>query len=282
MIDEKNTTNAGEVLAAADAELSRLLKSLKRVTAPPDFDVRVRARIASGRPQEISTVGFPLFARYAAAFGAVIVFAGLLGVVWVYKGDSNGGSTVAGSAPVTNQPQVVAANNGVMVVDVPAKTPGDDRAEVSTALPAGSSKSQTKDLDRGIVPPVANSQDGKAGSRTIVDAQGEAKRVLPKGINPDAPRVQKPKEFDNAPQTPATDIFSLLGVDAKFTNKAWRVGSIKPSTTAERVGVKAGDIIEAVNDQPIKQSTSFPSSFTVKSLRVKRDGQIVNIPLTSN
>ncbi len=280
MIDEKNITKAGEVLTHDDAEVSRLLRGLKRVSAPPDFDVRVRARIASGRPQETSTVGFPLFARYAAAFGAIILFAGLLGVVWIYKGTTNSGTTVAGPAPITNPSQVVAANNSVMVADIPTKTPGDDRAGISPSLPSGNPRTQTKDMDRDIVPANSISPDGAGGSKT--EARREAKRVLPKGIDPNAPRVQKPKEFDDAPQTPATDIFSLLGVDAKFSNNSWRVGLVKPSTTAERVGVKTGDIIEAVNDQPIKRTTSFPGAFTVKSIRVNRDGKIVNIPLTVN
>lgn len=280
MIDEKNTINAGEVLAGDDAEISRLIKGLKRVAAPPDFNVRVRARIASGRPEETSGLRFPVFARYAAAFGAVIVVAGIIGLIWVYKGVGNGGQTVAGPAPVVNQPQVAVPNNNVMVADVPSKTPGEDRTDLTKPLPAGSTKPQSKGPDKES-PSLSIPNDG---GRTSDDrALHGSREVTPPGVSRNPKRLSKPKEFDNAPQTPATDVLSLLGVSAKFSDGVWRVDSVRATTTAERVGIKAGDIIEYVNDQPMKEKTTFSGAsgvFTVKTLRVKRNGQTLKIPLS--
>jgi len=47
-----------------DESVSKLLGGLKRVDAPNDFDFRVRARIAEGKPED-TTVSWRLAVRYA-------------------------------------------------------------------------------------------------------------------------------------------------------------------------------------------------------------------------
>ena len=275
MLDEKNTIQPREVLAADDAEVSRLLKSLNRVEAPPDFDVRVRARIAKGRPQESAGMRFPLFVRYAAGLCAVIVFAGILGFVWLYKGESNSGPTVAGSSPAGERPRIDVVAN--IPADTPVKTGSDERVGPSAPLAGNPARPPSRDID-GVVAQPGSTTDGRPGSKT--DALSEPKSVFPKGINPNRMRLPKPKEFEDPSQTPASDVLSLLGVGAKFSNGAWRVDSVNTSSSAERAGIKAGDVIEAVNDQAMREKASFKGAFTVRTLLVKRDGQTIKISLT--
>ena len=277
MIDEKNTIQPREVLAAADAEISGLLKGLKRVEAPADFDVRVRARIAKGRPRETGGTRFPLFVRYAAGLCAVVVFAGILGFVWLYKGNNNAGPTVAGPAPAMTQPTLVVPNNNIPAADIAARPPSGDLAGTSAPLAGVPARPQAKETDKASVPS-DTAIDLSGGSRT--EAVSEGRKIYPSGIRPKPLRLQKPKEFEDPSQTPASDVLSVLGLGAKFANGAWRVDSVSTSSSAERAGIKAGDVIEAVNDQSLKEKAAFKGAFTVRTLLVKRDGQTIKISLT--
>jgi S1-C subfamily serine protease len=54
---------------------------------------------------------------------------------------------------------------------------------------------------------------------------------------------------------------------------------VSGSSVAGRSGIKAGDVIEAVNGQVLGSKTSFGSSFTGQNLRVRRDGKSMQIAL---
>ncbi|MEP6789145.1 MAG: PDZ domain-containing protein, partial [Acidobacteriota bacterium] len=64
-----------------------------------------------------------------------------------------------------------------------------------------------------------------------------------------------------------------------FTASSWRAEAISAHSMAERVGVKAGDMIEAINDQPLSEKTVFGNKFDGKSLRIRRDGKSMQIEL---
>ena len=48
---------------------------------------------------------------------------------------------------------------------------------------------------------------------------------------------------------------------------------------AERSGLKAGDVVEAINDQNLTKRSTFDSKLKGKSLRVSRDGKSMQIEL---
>ncbi|MFN0277539.1 MAG: PDZ domain-containing protein, partial [Pyrinomonadaceae bacterium] len=75
---------------------------------------------------------------------------------------------------------------------------------------------------------------------------------------------------------PAKDVLTSIGIEADAT---WKVGSVKQNSVAERSGLKAGDVIEAVNNQTLTEKTTFGNKFNSKSLRVLRDGKSVQIDL---
>jgi C-terminal processing protease CtpA/Prc len=74
-------------------------------------------------------------------------------------------------------------------------------------------------------------------------------------------------------------VLEFVGVRADFSNLGWKVKSVDSNSMAERSGVKAGDLIEAINGLPVTDGTQFSGSFTGKNLRVKRDGKTVEIDL---
>ncbi len=262
-----------ETLATEDAAISRLLKRLERVSAPADFDVRLRARIARRRESPAAGRRFPVFARYAAGLCAILVVAGLVGYVWLSRPGVSVNPTVASNGPAFERRQIDQVSNSIQAT--PAR-PVDDRAAVVSSVPPNSARPVVKDADKASVPAVTATD---VPGTSLTEARREGKRVLPKGIRLNAEPLAKPKDFDSAPQRPASEVLTLLGIDAKFANGAWRVDSVKELTTAGRVGVKTGDVIEALNDQPLGEKASFGKAFSIKSLRVKRNGQSVNISL---
>jgi len=54
---------------------------------------------------------------------------------------------------------------------------------------------------------------------------------------------------------------------------------VKKGSSAERSGLRAGDVVEGINDKPVSDKTSFNGKFAGKSVQVRRDGKIVRIDL---
>ena len=72
---------------------------------------------------------------------------------------------------------------------------------------------------------------------------------------------------------------SINIVNGTFGASGWKVESVSPDTLAGRSGVKAGDVIEAINDQVLTEKMSFKGKFNGKTLRVRRDGATMQIVL---
>ena len=65
--------------------VSQLLGSLKRVEAPGDFDFRVKARIAAGRPVDRNKSWLPAVARFAVPLGLLLLIGGFFGYNALYS-----------------------------------------------------------------------------------------------------------------------------------------------------------------------------------------------------
>lgn len=263
-----------ETLAPDDAAVSRLLRGLQRVSAPTDFDVRLRSRIARRRVAPVRGNGFPMFARLAAAMGAVLIVAGLAGYVWLSRPAAVADPAVASTGPGVERPRIDPISNSAQAT--PAR-PVDERPTLVPPITAGPARQTPKDTGNSTLTTAPGTD--AAGSETSATRAG--RQIFPKGVDPNKARLAKPKEFDKLTQTPASEVLTLLGIDAKFSDGSWKVGTVKEATAAERAGVRTGDVIEALNDQVMREKTSFGGTFSVKSLRVKRDGQSIKISLTN-
>ena len=73
------------------------------------------------------------------------------------------------------------------------------------------------------------------------------------------------------------DVFGSMGIRARLEGGGWRVSSA--GGRAASAGLKAGDIIEAINGKPVGANTTFDADFLGRTLRVKRDGAIIQISL---
>ena len=93
-----------------DQQVSQVLSTLSHVEPPGDFDVRVRSRIAAGKPAETRSWFWPLLAG-AAPLALLLV----IGAYFVLRTEPTSSPTVA-SAPVVEQVTVPTSANNVAPV----------------------------------------------------------------------------------------------------------------------------------------------------------------------
>jgi membrane-associated protease RseP (regulator of RpoE activity) len=75
---------------------------------------------------------------------------------------------------------------------------------------------------------------------------------------------------------PAKDVLSTKGADV---GSGWTLGNVKKGSSAERSGLKPGDVVEAIDDKPVSDKSSANGKFAGRSVRVRRDGKTVRIDL---
>jgi PDZ domain len=230
--------------------VSVMLTGMKRVEPPGDFDFRVKARIASGRYPERKASWFPASIRIAAPAGLLLLAGGYFGFHSLYPANS----AISSSASV------------IPVVET---------APIGTAAPAN----QTVALSQNEV--VANRTGTKPLDDTKINTAATVKKnpssgssALPPGGGSYEEARRTPRQVDTDPIEPnhklrpphlaAKDIISQIGANANYSSSIWTVGSVKQNSRAERSGLKAGDVIEAING---------------KSARIRRDGKAVQIDL---
>lgn len=254
-----------------------LLDSLPRVEAPKDFDFRVKARIAAGQPARVSW--FPMAARVAVPLGLVLSVGGYFGYQSVYPPASNDIVSVANtsnSSFVQPQPSIeVSASNSIP--SLPADTiaaekmvvrpPAVDNTVVSSANPT-----QVRTAGRPGV-----SGDRRGGSFDI--SHSDSTKVYPKGVDPRRRVLVTPREFEQPGAISAKDVLTQFGADVVYSGSGWRVAAVKDNSAAQKAGLKSGDLVEAINDQPLNEKTSFKGQFSGKSMRLKRDGATVLVDL---
>lgn len=268
-----------EILSRDDAKVRQMLGDLARVDAPKDFDFRLKARIANHKPQDFQPRVFP-FLRYAAPLGLAIIILAVIVVNGLYSTDNNSvlvvDNTVPNlvgnvSLPETSQPkeQFIAASNSPATN---VETANFDKQE-ALVFPAN-----TELTEQSKKPKIQNRnfENNGGGSKDFALTPKEA--ILPPGLNPDQ-KVEIPKDFLNVKsETPVKDILSLIGIEASFSNNQWKVEAVKQNSRAERSGVKANDVIEAIDDNKISTETISTKNINGK-LTVVRGGERLEIKL---
>ena len=94
----------------------------------------------------------------------------------------------------------------------------------------------------------------------------------------DAPVISAPGTRGDISQAEA---FEMIGMSGESSANGWTVKSTKEGTPAHRSGIKTGDIVESVDGLSISGKTTFPSPFTPKIVRVRREGKVFDLKLTN-
>jgi membrane-associated protease RseP (regulator of RpoE activity) len=225
-----------------------LLRELKHVEAPNDFDFRVKARIAAGRPEERSSFKLPVLVRYVAPLALVLLVGGYFGLNVIYTPTNMDVPAVVDTAKVA--PPQVSQPAPVIAPAAETTTTSSEIASAKVDLPSNTA----------VVPIKKTTRSDRTGGGSVDSAVREDRRITSRDIS-------------------AGEVVTRLGVQGTFDASGFKIDSAAANGLATKAGVKAGDIIEAVNDQPLTEKSSFKGKFTGKSIRVRRDGKTIDLVL---
>ncbi len=254
-----------------EEKISRLLSAMKRVEAPKDFDFKVRARIAAGRPAERPAFGIPALVRYAVPLILLILIGVYFGFNAFYPNKNIGVPEVADSKPPMVVPQAAPPSNEIAVVaPAPSVASSPDRAAVK--------KTEMPNITVAETPLKKSIAINKPAGESYVEGSRQPTILLPRDVNANSRPAANTKSMDPPMQSRAGQMFSLFGISGTLEKGGWRVSSVGPDTLAGRSGVKAGDVIEAINNQSVDKVT-FNGKFDGQSLRVRRGSETIQIKL---
>lgn len=248
-----------------EQQVSQVLASLSHVDPPGDFDIRVRSRIAAGRPAQPRSWFWPIL---AGATPLVLMLA--IGSYFAFRSDTAASPNLA-AVPITEQVQqpIAPSNSAPTFV-------ANSISEVTS--PGGTVAKAPSADDRMIVPTTPVRGPNVAGS--YVDAVTERRTIAPRGI-PSSPRMMpRPRDFDTATAIPIKDVLTQIGVYSQGTETGMKVISVTADGAANRLGLKANDVIESIDDKPVNEKTSYKGKFAGKKMRVIREGKPVEIDLS--
>jgi hypothetical protein len=251
-----------------DEGVSRLVGGLPRVDAPANFDRRVMTKIAEGETAPQRFFGLPVALAYATPLLLVLV----IGVA-VF---------ISTRKPETAGPIVVATNTqhtqAVEQQRIEAPLPPEQK-NIVTSDPSGPpSTAVAVTSGRSTAPKQIRPTKATGGSSADYALSNKA-TLLPQGISPNPNRTTANKEDVQSPMSvSAKEALTMLGISADYQN-GWKVLSVGENSAAGHSGVKAGDVVIALGQTELAPDTVFRSKTEASSIRVKRDGSELTLPI---
>jgi len=264
--DLGNGINGREALNADERKVADLLRALPRAEAPSNFEFGVKARISAGvasRPGQL----FRLL-KVAAPLTLVLLVAGIVMFYGVLPGD--------GTAPIASD---LTRSDDTKVSQPATKTEplptAVEAAPATEPAAAGVAASPAEAATIRRAPRPANRKESgtEGGYKQLTHRQ--ANIITPPGI----PATVGPNANTAGREIPVKEVFEILGVNAEFVKGAWTVRSCAHNSICSRVGLKADDAIEAIDERQISRETKFRGTVETKSVRVRRDGKPLTIHL---
>jgi hypothetical protein len=255
-----------------DDKVATLLGGLKRVNAPENFESRVRARLSDPSAHRSSNFGWLKLALPTGALAGLALFLFLSG----YLGGEVPEVNVAVEADKTSRvaPAGSAQNTVPSNVVEPQQVRNPDvNAEVATAQSPAVETPATNKAQK-------NSNRVRSFENNSYDmASDPQKDILPRGLNtnPQTPANSNSEKEMRRPTIAAADILRITGINSDLRGNDLTVSSVVKSSVAERIGVKPGDVIVSLNDIKMGKDAAFPSGVDLKTILVRRNGQLVDL-----
>ncbi|MEP7148216.1 MAG: PDZ domain-containing protein [Acidobacteriota bacterium] len=267
-----NGTSKFDELDADGGDLAKMLRALPRVDAPENFIFRVKARIAEGSAPQARLGAFLKLAMPLALVLVVAGFAVFYGTLPTQpKTDISDGSVRTDLPIAAPQRELSAPQPEVDFEPEISKSANPQLGPVSVKTEVPGPVSRTDGFRR------ANRAQG--GPISSVDsALRSANTISPPGFESTSVTPSLNANTGGA-ETAVREVFEMLGINAEFLESGWKVLSSSANSAADRAGVQAGDVIEAVDGQVLERTTTFKGGFGGKTLRVRRDGKQVNLNL---
>jgi len=257
-----------EILDTDDAKVAQLLAGLKRVEAPANFEFRLKARLANAAPPVRGFGLVPSFVKYAAPVALVAAVSSVL-----FLNSSNAPESTVSTAGVA--PQISVSE----VVKPAASFAPTTAVEPEATVPviAANPNRHSAKVRQALAPAV---REPKEQDRSEVKGVKEARIIASRGIDPNTQVLPVAPQPESKSLLPASDVLRWLGVDSVYEG-GWKVRAIKTNSPADQAGVKAGDILESIDDKQLGKDAMFKSGNIGKVIKVKRDGKSVELTLAN-
>ena len=280
--EEKNIGGGAENPGSDEQKVSLLLAGLERVEAPKDFDFHLKARIANARPADYGQGSLIPILRYVMPLALFLVVGA--GIVVMSSGDSPQPTPVAEVEQIRNPATTVPEQAYREPATEPETSAGNtfeanigspQLAAERRATPAGSRSVPESSLPREVVPAGA--------SRDMGGGAPSATPIVPpefrQNTNTSSNSSTVPSEMAPKPMS-VRDALGSIGIEAELVENKWKVRSVKSTTIAGQMGVKAGDVLESVDGREIDDKTEYKDgSFKVKTIRVKRGSTALDLQM---
>lgn len=265
--------NETENLSADERKLRELCRALKKTDAPPDFDFKLKARIANAKPSDFEPrFGFAL--RYALPALAVILVLGLLALSGTFFSSGNNPAVAESAVAPQNPPPTVTVSEFVPPVD---KQPQGVAAVSNTNAPTTSEmpqpqvagvKNSKKDLRR-------EKKDPGGGSKDLSLTEDKGRRF---DFNANS-AVPNSQNIEQTNPMPVKEVLSVIGIDADLENGKWKVKSVRANSISESSKIRENDVIEAIDNQPLSPETVFTKTVKGNTITVMRGSERLQIKL---
>lgn len=270
---------------ADERKISELVGSLERVSAPNDFEFRLKARIAAGKGENYQTVGWQRL-RYLLPVGAsafILAFVLYATNFFAPQPFEKAAETLSSKTEPT----------AVQTIETPANTmvavSNANKAEIFP-INVVDQKESPRIIDEEEEPRFISENPKKKALPNISMEDGSSSRdttvttppvILPLNLNPEK-KLDKPQEFDKSQAFTVLDILKNIGIEAVSENNKLKVKSILQNSPAGLSDVKDGDVIEAIDDLKIEGSGKSQNLKGAKKITVLRDGKLITIDLKLN
>ncbi len=271
--ENNNIDGPSENLSSDERKVAEMLGGLKRVEAPKDFDFHLKARIANGRPSQIRSASFLPILKYAIPLGLILLVGS---VVFIYNSYDPLLETAMVPAPESaDKPLPVTRldepENTVAAVKEPASEPAPRGVE-QRDVPV-----ETTDRVPQQIASKKNRVDGGSVDFRLSGAVEPSGGSTDRALNP-APTPRTPTGMQLNPLG-VGEALKLIGADAGFENGSWVIKSVAAGGVAARMGMKAGDLLKAIDGSQVMEKTLFPSKFGAKTIKVQRGDKILDLSL---
>lgn len=248
-----------------DENIVRLVSTLPRVDAPSDFAFHVKARIARGSTAKGAFSWFPMAAKAGVPAVLVLTIGGYFALPILDQSSQQSGEVASGTETVSvpaAEPQPLPQVQAVLPFNQAIANPIDP--VISSAQPASRTVAATK-VSTSRRPVTRRSVDPETKGSGSFDAAAPITRKLDAGT--------EPVVETQLPGSPAGEVMTRIGINALYGEGGWKAESVTPNTKAARAGIKAGDIIESIDDQTLTDLSSVGKPAKGKRVRVLREGK---------
>jgi hypothetical protein len=256
-----------EVTDADSQKVAAMLRALPRADAPANFEFRVKAGIANGSPSRFAVLPFLRTAAPVALTALAVSF----GVLYYERpmGTETGpinNMAMSGSILTPAQTEPVATPSSNVVIPARESSPAQtERAKVDS--PRNSVMRRTTATSSSH-----NREQGGSVDRIIHPANV----IMPPGFESANPQNRNANTAaTSSTDTPVREVLGMFGIEGDFADGGLKVRSVKENGLGARVKIVAGDVIESIDGQPVKNDTKLKGG--LKTLTVRRSGKVITL-----